>query len=398
MPLRIQGADPQRGAALPCSESPKQGTALQAATSRTWSGVLVILAVTASAFVLHYLPTPPFRVVQEAGVRRPISPEIIAIVLGVLLRNLFPLPAGVNPASRWVIRVVLPGTVVFIGAGLDLLDVRRIGLPALGVVVAAIVVSAVGAIVIGQWFRLPRRASLLIGAGTAICGNSAIVAVAPLIKADDRDLVLSLGTINLIGLVAMVLLPVFGGLLHWSDQAFGVLAGATVHSVPQAVAAGYAFSAMAGGVATLTKLVRVTLLTPLVIALALLHARSERGHNPSHMALGLNPVRMIPWYIWGFLATTVINTLHWFPVVPVPPDGWVAWWWGSGQIASAKLLAEIGKWLLTVSMVAIGLEVDLPALARVGGRALAVGSITALLAVAAAGGLILLLLPQGGND
>lgn len=370
---------------------------MPSAASRTWFGVLVILAVAVGAYALHYLPFAPFRVLQDAGVRRPVSPEIIAIVLGVLLRNLLPLPAGCSPAARWVIRAVLPGTVVFIGAGLDLLDVRRIGLPAFGVVVASIVVSAAAAIVVGGWFRLSQRTALLIGAGTAICGNSAIVAVAPLIRADDRDLVLSLGTINLFGLAAMILLPFLGGLVDWNDQAFGVLAGATVHSVPQSIAAGYAFSTTAGGVATLTKLVRVTLLAPLVILLAILHARTERNNEPLRAKPMLRINQMIPWYIWGFLAATILNTLHWFPVLSFAPDGLIAWWWGSAQVSSAKLMAEIGKWLLTGSMVAIGLEVDLPALARVGGRALAVGGIATLTAVLTAGGLILLLLPVGEN-
>lgn len=365
---------------------------MSATRASIWPGFAVIVAIALIAFGLHYLPFAPFHVRQDGAIRRPISPEILAIVLGVLIRNGLRLPASMGPAARWVVRNILPGTVVFIGASLDLLDMKRIGLAALVIVSTGVIVGTVSTYYIGGWLGLTPRTSLLIGAGTAICGNSAIVAVAPLVEADDRDLVLSLGTINLFGLIAMVVLPIFAGLLHWSDQTVGVWAGVAVHSVPQAIAAGYAYSAAAGAVATLTKLVRVTMLTPMVIVMALVYARRHRGEAGVSEKTSIHLGKLIPWYIWGFLAATILNTLHLFPLVDFSPDGFLAWWWGAQQVSSSKLIAELGKVLLTLSMVAIGLEVDLRALARVGGRAVFVGGIAALLLLAVSGGMSFLML------
>lgn len=361
--------------------------------SPTGPGVALIIVATLAAFGLHYLPFVPFLVRQGTDVRRPISPEIIAILIGIALRNLIPLPLTIGVTARWVVRNILPATVVFIGAGLDLMAVKQIGLSAFGVVVLCIIASATATYIIGGWFGLTPRTSLLIGAGTAICGNSAIIAVAPLVEADDRDIVLSLGTINLFGLVAMVVLPIIGGFLKWNDQAFGVLAGVAVHSIPQSMAAGYAYSAAAGGVATLTKLVRVTMLTPMVLVMALVYAQRHRGEAGVEQKTTIHIGKLIPWYIWGFLAVTIINTLHLFPTISVDPNGWIASIWGNATIPFAKLLSEIGKWLLTISMVAIGLEVDLPALARVGGKAVVVGGLATVVVIGAAVGFVAMLLP-----
>lgn len=342
------------------------------------AALLLLVGLTAAAYAMHGLNFAPFRVETPAGVRRPISPEIIAILLGVLLRNTLALPAAAGSAARFVVRRILPGTIVFMGAGLNLLDMQRIGLPALAVTVSSIIFATLAAYLIGQALKLTPQSSLLIGAGTAICGNSAIVAVAPLVEAKDEDLVLSLGTINLFGLLVMLALPLAGGFLQFRDEAFGVWAGVSVHAVPQAVAAGYAFSPAAGAVATLVKLVRVTLLTPVVIVLALVYARRHAGEANVREKAAVHFARLIPWYIWGFVVLSIVNTAGWLPEVELAPNGRLAAWWGGPKLAASKLLTEAGKALLTLAMAAIGLEVNLRTLTRVGLPAVLTGLLSAL--------------------
>ncbi|MBL8880615.1 MAG: putative sulfate exporter family transporter [Phycisphaerales bacterium] len=150
----------------------------------------------------------------------------------------------------------------------------------------------------------------------------------------------------------------------------------------------------AGAVATLTKLVRVTMLTPMVIVMALVYARRHRGEAGVREKTSIHIGKLIPWYIWGFLVVTVLNTLHLFPVVRFSPGGSMAWWWGVESVSSAKLMAEIGKVLLTLSMVAIGLEVDVRDLIRVGGRAVAVGGFAALILMVVSGEMSYVLLGE----
>src|SRR5262249_13194548 len=154
----------------------------------------------------------------------------------------------------------IPILIVLTGAGLDLTQMAVIGAKALTLTIACIALSFTVSIYVGRMFGAWRKTSILIGAGTAICCTSAIVAAAPLIDAEDEDITLAVGTVNVLGLALMFCFPVFGTLLHLSDNAFGVWAGTSIHAVPQVVAAAFAYSEPAGALATLVKLVRVTLL------------------------------------------------------------------------------------------------------------------------------------------
>ena len=326
--------------------------------ARPWWAYVPAGLVTALAYGIHYLPVPPFRVVDGGGARYPVSAAIIAIVAGVLVRNLFPLPAPVVESAKGLARRIIPVTIVLTGAGLNLLRAATVGSRALGITVVCMVVSMFASVWIGKALGIQHRTRMLIGAGTAICGTSAIVAVAPLIEAEDQDLMLSIGTVNILGLVLMFLLPAVGGLLHLRDDAFGVWAGTTIHAVPQVVAAGFAYSAAAGALATLVKLVRVTLLAPLLFIVGYWHAR----HSGSSVAIRYS--RLVPPFVYGFLALALCNTFDLFPLLK----------FRFGTYGLADVLTNLGELLLTVSMAAMGLEVNVRFLAHTGGRAVLTGA------------------------
>ncbi len=330
--------------------------------TRPWWAYIPALLVTALAYGMHYLPFPPFRVVAGEGARYPVSAAIIAMVAGVLVRNLLPLPSAAIESAKGLARRIIPVTIVLTGAGLNLLRVASVGTRALLITVVCMAVAMVSAILIGRALGVHHRARMLIGAGTAICGTSAIVAVAPLIDAEDHDLMLSIGTVNILGLALMFLLPAVGGLLHMGNEAFGVWAGTTIHAVPQVVAAGFAYSAQAGALATLVKLVRVTLLAPMLIIIGFLHAR--RSGN----AVALQYSRLIPPFVYGFMALALCNTLSLFPVLQ----------FHFGSYALSDVLTNLGEFLLTLSMAAMGLEVNIRFLARTGGRAVLTGAAATL--------------------
>ena len=330
---------------------------------RPWWAYVPALVVTGLAYALHYLPVPPFRVVAGQGARYPVSAAIIAMVAGVLVRNLIPLPAPAIDSAKGLARRIIPVTIVLTGAGLNLLRVASVGSRALLITGVCMAVSMIAAIWLGRALRVNHRTRILIGAGTAICGTSAIVAVAPLIDAEDQDLMLSIGTINILGLALMFVLPAAGGLLHLGDAGFGVWAGTTIHAVPQVVAAGFAYSATAGALATLVKLVRVTLLAPFLFIVGFLHAR-RRGS-----AVALHYGRLVPPFVYGFVALALCNTLGLFPVLQFR--------FGSYQLAD--LLTNLGELLLTLSMAAMGLEVNVRFLAHTGGRAVLTGTLASVI-------------------
>ncbi len=330
---------------------------------RYWPGYAAAGAIALVAYGMHYLPFAPFLV--EA--RRPLSASMIAIVVAVLIRHLFAVPASTMPGCKNVVRRMIPLALILMGAGLNLTQVAGVGWKALLITMAGMCAATLSALWLGTRFGLMRKTALLIGAGTAVCGTSAIVATAPLIDAEDEDVTLSVGTVNLLGLILMFALPLAGGLLGLSQEAFGEWAGSSIHAVPQVVAAGFAFGAKAGTLATLVKLARVTLLIPFLLVLVFLQG-SERKK-------GMHYGRLIPKFLWGFLILAALNTASLIPAVQFQPASWLPVWLNvRTSIALGPWLVEGGNWLLTLAMAAIGLEVNLRLLVKVGGRALAAGA------------------------
>jgi uncharacterized integral membrane protein (TIGR00698 family) len=201
---------------------------------------------------------------------------------------------------------------------------------------------------------------LLIGVGTAICGASAIAAVASVVDPPEADLALSVATIFLYNVVAVLLFPALGHLLHLTQSAFGTWAGTAINDTSSVVAAGYAYGHEAGVQATIVKLTRATLILPIVAVIALVRVRRLRG----------GPMRppwrsVVPWFIVWFLAAAAVNTVGAVP----------ATWHGP--------IAAVASFAIAVALAAIGLQTDLRRLLRTGGRPLALGLVLwALVAVA----------------
>jgi uncharacterized integral membrane protein (TIGR00698 family) len=355
--------------ALPIVEREKRGRAAPAPSEKLnpWPGWAVAAAVAALAYAIHYLPFAPFRVEGASGVRRPVSAAILAIFAGALASGILPLSKKASrqilEGAKHTVRRTIPLTIVLTGATLSFANATSVGFRACAIIVGTMTAAMASAWIFGKMFGVWPRTAVLIGAGTAICGNSAIVAVAPLIDAEDRDLMLSMGAINVLGLALMFVSPFIGGAMGFDDNGYGVWAGSTIHAVPQAVAAGFAFSEKAGGVATLVKLVRVALLAPLLLVLAFGYARSRQGKEKAGVTVHYG--RLVPPFLWGFFGLFLLNSLRLLPVLQFQ-SGY--------SVNLAEVLAEAGNVSLALSMAAMGLEINLKMFVKVGGAAVAVGA------------------------
>ena len=355
-------------------------------------GYAVAAVVAGSAYAVHYLPFAPFTVATGSGaVRHPVSAAIIAIIVGLIARNTMRLPDSIKAGCKRIVRKMIPVAIVCTGAGMNLAELAGVGLTALFITIVCISIGVAASYYVGRWFGLSTKTSLLLGAGTGICGNSAIVAVAPLVDAKDEDVALSVGAVNLFGLVTMLALPVIGGWLALSSEAFGIWSGTSIHAVPQVVAAGFAYSPEAGATATLVKLVRVTLLAPMVFVLALMHAKHMPNGNAGNQKLAIHYARFVPWFVWGFLGLAVLNTLGMIPTLDFELRGFS----GETTPASVPLASTtktLGKILLTLAMAAIGLEVNVRQLAGVGARAISAGFISSVILAGASLAMIMMLI------
>jgi len=357
------------------------------AASDLWSGYLAAALVAAVA----YLVAMPNTILATYVHADQLTPTMWAILLGVAVRNMLPLPKTISAGCKDIVHRVIPIAIVCIGAELNFADIAGVGGQTLVLTLGAVLLGFSLAYYTARFLGLNHKTSLLLGSGTAICGSSAIAATAPLIESDDEDMLLSIGTVNLVGLLAMLTLPMAALGLHLSTDQFGVWCGTSIHAVPQVIAAAGSLSNLIGAeaLATLVKMGRVALLAPLVFVLAVAYAR-RHGHDTTsdRQAAHVRYAKLVPWFIWAFVGVALLSTLGLLPVMHFQPLGHSA----GNDVEMAKLLKLVSKILLALAMAAIGLGVNLRALLSVGGRALAAGVISSILLAGCTLGLIRLFL------
>jgi uncharacterized integral membrane protein (TIGR00698 family) len=323
---------------------------LAAQTGQILPGLALCVGVTAVAWLLQGVETRLFG-------RAWLEALVLAILLGAAIRTVWTPSAIWHAGIAFGVKTVLEVAVVLLGVTVDAQTILGAGAPLLagiaGIVVAAIMTSYA----IGRLFRLPRRMSLLIACGNAICGNSAIAAVAPVIGAEGEDVTASIAFTAVLGVAVVLGLPVIAGLLSLGHRAFGVFAGLTVYAVPQVLAATAPVSRLSAQVGTLVKLVRVLMLGPVVAVLSMLTLkdRDEAALAEGRPHRSRPPLRrLVPWFVIGFLLLVAARSAGWTPPALVVP---------ASDLAGA---------LTIVSMAALGLGVDLRALAGAGPRVTAV--------------------------
>ena len=280
-----------------------------------------------------------------------VGGPVFGIVLGILVRNLRAPTARFQPGIRFAGRQILQWSIVALGLGLSLHQVARTGLSSLAVTLVTMSAAFVSAYLLGRLLGIPAKLKTLIGVGTAICGGSAIAAVTPIIKPDDHETAFAISTIFLFNLVAVLLFPVLGHLLHLSAQGFGLWAGTAINDTSSVVAAGYSYSKAAGDYATIVKLTRATLIIPVSLALALYEAWRHKQHGAGDFQLS----RIFPWFILWFLVASAARTLSLIPV---------AW---------QPLIHDGAEFMIIVALTAIGLSSDLRRMASTGMRPILLG-------------------------
>ena len=237
----------------------------------------------------------------------------------------------------------------------------------LGAIAATVVVTLAFSFGISRMLGLSTRLSILIACGNSICGNSAIAAVAPVIGADGDEIASSISFTAILGVMMVLGLPLLIPLLQLSATQYGILAGLTVYAVPQVLAATVPAGLVSTQIGTLVKLMRVLMLGPVVVGLSLLAPRL-RGGTRTRTTVGF--FRLVPWFILGFLALSVLRSLDIVPAMMIGP------------------LTTITTFLTVVSMAALGLGVDVRVLATVGGRVTAAVTLSLMLLLAISIGLI----------
>lgn len=295
-----------------------------------------------------------------------VEPIILALVLGILARRFLLLPGSIEKGAQFSATWLLEVSVFLLGASVDFAQVLSAGTSLSILITVTVLLSVSLTWLMGCLFGLHPKLAILVAVGNSICGNSAIAAVAPSIEASKEDVAAAISVTAIWGLIQVLLLPLLVPGLALTHYQYGVVAGLSVYAVPQAIAAGFAVSALSGQVATLVKLVRILFIGPFVLVLGLAYRRSISAKQPGH-------VHLVPWFVAGFLLLAALRSI-----------GVIGLDWADAS-------KDISTFLFVVSLAGLGLNVNLSYF-RVVGLPLVttvVLSILFLLSVAIAGTFLL---------
>ena len=270
-----------------------------------------------------------------------LGASIIALFMGTIINSFFH-PKWIKPALKFSSKKILKLAIILLGASLSVKTIMTVGKMTFFVMIFTFAMCFGGGYFIRKIFGLNWKLGNLISAGTGICGGSAVAAIAPVIDADDKDIAFAMSSTFLFDMVMIALYPLMGRALGMSDIAYGIWAGTSVNDTASVVASGYAFSEIAGDFATMVKLTRTIAIIPTVLVFAYIGTRMKQKElKQANQGQKVNLVKIIPWFIGGFLLLAIVNSVGWIPAA------------ASGAIKSAS------KFLMVTALAAIGLETSI---------------------------------------
>ena len=276
-------------------------------------------------------------------------PVIFALLLGMALNQLSAearYAPGINVSARTLLRI----SVALLGLRISFAQIGELGWSTAAMVMVTVPLTIGFGWALARVMKLDGRYGVLSGGAVGICGASAAMAIAVAWprKDSERDIVVVIACITTYSTIAMVLYPALLAHLHLDPLQTGRFLGGSIHDVAQVVAAGYASSLQAGDSATIVKLMRVAMLLPVVLIVTLVAARGVDRQEPAQKKLAL-----LPGFLVGFVILTALNG---FALVAKP---------------IASLLTEASKWLLVISVAALGMKTSLREIMAVGKTAIA---------------------------
>jgi uncharacterized integral membrane protein (TIGR00698 family) len=271
-----------------------------------------------------------------------IGAGVIALFIGMLLNPWSSSKEGFHTGIIFTSKKVLRFAIILMGISLSFHQVLEVGRFSLIVMVFTLFAAFFGGYVLGKLLGLDWKLSGLISSGTGICGGSAIAAVAPVIGAKDQFIAYAISATFIFDVFMVVLFPLMGQAMNLSDLGFGLWTGTAINDTSSVVAAGYAFSEIAGNYAVIVKLTRTLAIIPVVLIFSVI-ARKNKTHSSSvHIS------EIFPWFILLFLAMVGLNSTGWIPAVV------------------GDALSTLGRFFMVMALGAIGLKTNFKELSKSG--------------------------------
>ena len=317
-------------------------------------GILLIALFSCAAFYLA--DTQPARSLS-------FSPRILGILLGMLYANSLrnKLPETWVPGIRFCTKQVLRWGIILYGFRLTLSEVAAVGIPAVAVDLVVVTVTILGGVLLGRLLKIDRDTALMTSTGSAICGAAAVLGAEPVVKCEGYKTAIAVSTVVIFGTLSMFLYPLMyrtGMLDALTDTGVAVYTGSTLHEVAHVAGAGNAMDPTDGlgiaGTATITKMIRVMMLAPVLVILGFVLAgrRKTAGGRKEKSKI------TIPWFAFGFIAVIGLNSLLQYltgaeSVRDIPLNGAIEY---------------VDTFMLTMAMTALGTETSIDKFRQAGAK------------------------------
>jgi uncharacterized integral membrane protein (TIGR00698 family) len=277
----------------------------------------------------------------------------LALLFGIGINNFIQLPKTIDPGLTFTSGRMLELSIVFLAFSINYSSFIELGFASFGYILIAIFIVLILVVFLSKKFNCPSSTGWLIGFGTAICGSSAIAALAPNISKEKEDIAVSMAVVNLYGSIGMILLPLILLQFPFTANQIGFVLGGSLHSVGNVVGAGYSISNEVGEASMTIKLARVALLSPALLFFNFLVNRNSMNSWKDYIKL--------PWYLIVFFGISLVGSFIQFP---------------DELVKNSEFL---GKLVLTIAMAAIGLKVKFSTLINSGKKGLLFGLVIFLI-------------------
>jgi len=261
----------------------------------------------------------------------------IGIVLGIAYSSIRGLKDADRPGVQFALKRLLKWGIVLLGFKLNFLSIAKLGPKLVLIIVCLIPAVLFTAQKLGSLMGLNKKVSTLIGVGSSICGASAIVAMSPVIDANDDDSILAVSIISFLGAIGVIIYSSLAFFLDLSDTAYGVWSGLSLQGVAHAIAAAFAKGNEAGEIGTIVKMTRVMMLAPVSVFLSAQFADKDQRKKVK-----------IPGYVLLFIGAGIIGSSG---LLPAP---------------IIKILGKMSSQFILAAMIAMGLVVDLKLIRKTG--------------------------------
>ena len=321
--------------------------------ANTLHGILLIALFSFAAFYIAEVP-----IVKRLS----FSPLIVGIVLGMLYANSLRnrLPETWVPGIKFCTKQVLRWGIILYGFRLTLAQVAAVGVPAVVVDLIVVTVTILGGVLLGRLLKIDRDTALMTSTGSAICGAAAVLGAEPVVKCEGYKTAIAVSTVVIFGTLSMFLYPLMyrmGLLDGLTDTGMAVYTGSTLHEVAHVAGAGNAMDPTdalgIAGTATITKMIRVMMLAPVLVVMGFVLGRRKSSgvcREKSKIA--------VPWFAFGFIGIICLNSL-------------LQYLFGVESVREIPLNGAIeyaDTFLLTMAMTALGTETSLDKFRQAGAR------------------------------